>query len=61
MARTLIDDIIQQLGDVSCIQLIATTGNEPFYEKVGFKKLKTGMAIYKNPQLTEEYLESNNP
>lgn len=61
IARTLIDDIIQQLGDVSCIQLIATTGNEPFYEKVGFKKLKTGMAIYKNPQLAEEYLERNNP
>ncbi|UPW81527.1 GNAT family N-acetyltransferase [Lysinibacillus sp. Ag94] len=49
------------LEDVSCIQLIATTGNEPFYEKIGFKKLKTGMAIYKNPQLAEEYLESNNP
>jgi len=48
IARTLIDESIQQLGDVSCIQLIATTGNEPFYEKVGFKKLKTGMAIYKN-------------
>ncbi|MCL1696856.1 GNAT family N-acetyltransferase [Lysinibacillus sp. BPa_S21] len=60
IARTLLEDIIQQLEDVSCIQLIVTTGNEPFYEKIGFKKLKTGMAIYKNPQLAEEYLESDN-
>ncbi|TQR30849.1 N-acetyltransferase [Lysinibacillus sphaericus] len=61
IAKILLEDIIDQLEDVSCIQLIATTGNEPFYEKIGFKKLKTGMAIYKNPQLAEEYLESNNP
>ncbi|MGE7690319.1 GNAT family N-acetyltransferase [Lysinibacillus sp. NPDC097214] len=60
IARTLLEDIICQLGDVSCIQLISTTGNERFYEKIGFKKLKTGMAMYKNPQLAEEYLESNN-
>jgi len=60
IARTLLEDILQQLADVSCIQLIATTGNEPFYEKIGFNKLKTGMAIYKNSQLAEEYLESNN-
>lgn len=61
IARTLLEDIIHQLEDVSCIQLIATTGNEPFYEKIGFKKLKTGMAIYNNPQLAEEYLECSNP
>lgn len=60
IARILLEDIMKQLEDVSCIQLIATTGNEPFYEKMGFNKLKTGMAIYKDPQLTEEYLESNN-
>ncbi|MGA3598931.1 GNAT family N-acetyltransferase [Lysinibacillus agricola] len=60
IARILLEDIMKQLEDVSCIQLIATTGNEPFYEKMGFKKLKTGVAIYKDPQLAEEYLESNN-
>ncbi|MFJ8459080.1 GNAT family N-acetyltransferase [Lysinibacillus xylanilyticus] len=60
IARILLEDIMKQLEDVSCIQLIATTGNEPFYEKMGFKKLKTGMGIYKDLQLTEEYLESNN-
>lgn len=55
IAKILLEDIIDQLEDVSCIQLIATTGNELFYEKIGFKKLKTGMP------LAEEYLESNNP
>jgi len=59
IARILLEDIMKQLEDVSCIQLIATTGNEPFYEKMGFKKLKTGMAIYKDPQLAEEYLEKD--
>ncbi|MGE7694737.1 GNAT family N-acetyltransferase [Lysinibacillus sp. NPDC094177] len=61
IARTLLEDIIYQLEAVSCIQLIATTGNEPFYEKIGFNKLKTGMAIYKNQELAKEYLESKNP
>ncbi len=57
IARILLEDIITQLDDVSCIQLIATTGNDSFYEKMGFKKLKTGMAIFKNQQLAQEYLE----
>ncbi len=57
IARILLNDIIKQLEDVSCIQLIATTGNDSFYEKLGFKKLKTGMAIYKNQKLAQEYLE----
>ncbi|MFM9534108.1 GNAT family N-acetyltransferase [Lysinibacillus sp. IITD104] len=57
IARLLLEDMIAQLREVSCIQLIATTGNEPFYAKMGFRKLKTGMAIYKNQQLAQEYLE----
>ncbi|WGT41516.1 GNAT family N-acetyltransferase [Lysinibacillus sp. 1 U-2021] len=57
IARLLLEDMIAQLREVSCIQLIATTGNEPFYAKMGFRKLKTGMAIYKNQQLAQEYLD----
>lgn len=57
IARLLLEDMKQQLENVSCIQLIATTGNVSFYEKMGFKKLKTGMGIYKNQQLAQEYLE----
>ncbi len=56
IARLLLEDMIAQLREVSCIQLIATTGNEPFYAKMGFRKLKTGMAIYKNQQLAQEYI-----
>lgn len=57
IARILLEDMMKQLENVSCIQLIATTGNVTFYEKMGFKKLKTGMGIYKSQQLAQEYLE----
>lgn len=57
IARKLMEDILQQLKDHSCIHLIATTGNDTFYSKLGFQSLKTGMGIYKSPLLTQEYLE----
>ena len=57
IARIALEDLLNQLKHVSCIQLIATTGNDTFYEKFGFKKLKTGMAIYQNEDLANEYLE----
>ncbi|WRP08833.1 GNAT family N-acetyltransferase [Rossellomorea aquimaris] len=53
----IISDLLEQLKDVSCVQLISTTGNEEFYRKHGMKKLKTGMARYLNSSLTDEYLE----
>ena len=56
VARKLIEDLLEQLKEHSCIHLISTTGNESFYKKLGFKDLKTGMAIYKNPILAKEYL-----
>ena len=56
IARRLIEDLLEQLKEHSCIHLISTTGNESFYKKLGFKDLKTGMAIYKNPTLSKEYL-----
>lgn len=57
IARLLLERILDELKEVSCIHLISTTGNMAFYEKCGFKKLKTGMAIYQNQQLAAEYLE----
>lgn len=57
VARIALTDLLKQLDPVSCIQLIATTGNDTFYKKFGFKKLKTGMAIYQNVELANEYLE----
>ena len=56
VARKLLEDLLEQLKEHSCIHLISTTGNESFYKKLGFKHLKTGMAIYKNPTLANEYL-----
>ena len=57
IARLLLENLLDELKHVSCIHLISTTGNTTFYEKCGFKKLITGMAIYRNPQLGSEYLE----
>ena len=57
IARLLLENLLDELKNVSCIHLISTTGNTTFYEKCGFKKLTTGMAIYRNPQLASEYLE----
>ena len=57
IARLLLENLLDELKNVSCIHLISTTGNTTFYEKFGFKKLTTGMAIYRNPQLASEYLE----
>ena len=56
-ARIALEELLQQLEHISCIQLIATTGNDTFYKKFGFNKLKTGMAIYQNKELAKEYLE----
>ena len=49
--------LLKELSNVSCVHLISTTGNEEFYHKLGLKKLKTGMARYLNPNLSDEYLE----
>ena len=57
VARKMMEDLLEQLKEHSCVHLISTTGNESFYKKLGFKDLKTGMAIYKNPHLSKEYLK----
>ncbi|KQL54031.1 GCN5 family acetyltransferase [Heyndrickxia shackletonii] len=57
IAKQIIMHLTRRLEGVSCIHLISTTGNEAFYEKMGFQKLKTGMARYLNSSLAEEYLE----
>lgn len=57
IAKQIIAHILRKLEGVSCIHLISTTGNEEFYKKQGFKKIKTGMARYLNSALAQEYLE----
>ncbi|MFF3099544.1 GNAT family N-acetyltransferase [Viridibacillus arvi] len=56
IAKMIVDELLVQLKSISCIHMISTSGNEEFYKKCGFKKLKTGMARYLDVHLTEEYL-----
>ncbi|MFT0636536.1 hypothetical protein [Staphylococcus ureilyticus] len=49
--------MIKQLGQVSCVHLISTHGVEGLYQKLGFRKLKTGMGIYANQKLKDEYTD----
>jgi ribosomal protein S18 acetylase RimI-like enzyme len=57
IGKRIMEDLLHRLRDISCVHLIATTGNELFYRRVGFKKIKTAMARYLNPALDSEYLE----
>ncbi|QQZ08806.1 GNAT family N-acetyltransferase [Heyndrickxia vini] len=57
IAKQIMQYLLEKLSDVSCVHLISTTGNEGFYKKLGLKRIKTGMARYLNPNLTNEYLE----
>jgi ribosomal protein S18 acetylase RimI-like enzyme len=57
IAKKIMEFLLDKLHYISCVHLISTTGNEEFYRKLGLKKLKTGMARYLNPSLSDEYLE----
>ncbi|WP_176343702.1 GNAT family N-acetyltransferase [Priestia aryabhattai] len=57
IGQQIIENLLAQLKNVSCVHLVATSGNEEFYRKAGFRKMKTGMARYLNPSLAKEYLE----
>jgi ribosomal protein S18 acetylase RimI-like enzyme len=58
IAKTIMEFLLDKLSNVSCVHLISTTGNEELYRKLGLKKLKTGMARYLNPMLSDEYLSN---
>ena len=57
IAKKIMEFLLDKLSNVSCVHLISTTDNEAFYRKLGLKMLKTGMARYLNPSLSDEYLE----
>ncbi len=57
IGQQITENLLAQLKDISCVHLVSTSGNEEFYKKAGFRKMKTGMARYLNPSLAEEYLE----
>lgn len=57
IGQKVIQNLLAQLDDISCVHLVSTAGNEEFYRKAGFRKMKTGMARYLNPSLAEKYLQ----
>lgn len=57
IAKKIMEFLLDKLRNVSCVHLISTTGNEGFYQKLGLKRIKTGMARYLIPRLNDEYLE----
>lgn len=57
IAKKIMAFLLDKLRNVSCVHLISTTGNEGFYQKLGLKRIKTGMARYLNSSLSDEYLE----
>uniref|UniRef100_UPI00402A6B36 GNAT family N-acetyltransferase n=1 Tax=Bacillus sp. DX2.2 TaxID=3073452 RepID=UPI00402A6B36 len=57
IGKMIMDSLLYHLQNISCVHLVATTGNETFYRKSGFKHVKTAMARYLNPALAEEYLD----
>lgn len=57
IGKAIVEDLLDQLQHISCVHLIATTGNEPFYQQAGFKKIKTAMGRYRSRDLAREYLE----
>ncbi|QDZ79508.1 GNAT family N-acetyltransferase [Priestia megaterium] len=57
IGQQIIENLLAQLKNVSCVHLVSTSGNEEFYRKAGFRKMKTGMARYLNLSLAKEYLE----
>jgi len=57
IAYEILNIMLEDFKSLSCIHLISTTGNEGFYKKLGFRKLKTGMAIYHRLKLEAEYTD----
>ena len=51
--RIILENILSTLADFNVI-LYATPGKEGFYEKQGFRKMKTGMALFRNGESMKE-------
>jgi ribosomal protein S18 acetylase RimI-like enzyme len=58
IGKAIMTDLLHQLKEIPVVQLTATTGNEPFYYKLGLRKHKTAMARALRPGYAEEYLEN---
>ena len=56
IGKTIMNNILFWISQCNVI-LYATPGKEGFYQKHGFRKMKTGMAVFKNPQAMEKFTE----
>jgi len=52
IGKLIITTIVESLPGCNFI-LYANPGKEEFYKKLGFRKMKTGMALFRNPQTME--------
>ncbi len=50
VGKAIMESIIQRLSHCNII-LFASPGKEPFYKKLNFRKMKTGMALFVNEEL----------
>ena len=56
IGKVIIQTILDQLTNCNII-LYATPGMEGFYKKLGFRFMKTGMAVFTTPQAMEKFTE----
>jgi GNAT superfamily N-acetyltransferase len=56
VGKVIIQTIMEQLPNCNII-LYATPGMEGFYKKIGFRAMKTGMALFTTPQAMEKLTE----
>jgi ribosomal protein S18 acetylase RimI-like enzyme len=53
IGRTMMEKIMERISGCNVI-LYAAPGKEDFYRKLGWRKMKTGMAFFKNPERMKE-------
>ena len=53
IGKTIMDNILSQVSHCNAI-LYASPGKEGFYQKQGFRRMKTGMAHFKKSEATRE-------
>lgn len=53
LGRLIVENLLARLPQCNVI-LYAAVGKEGFYQKLGFKRLKTGMGMFQNPALMQQ-------
>jgi ribosomal protein S18 acetylase RimI-like enzyme len=53
IGKEIVENILNSIPQCNFI-LYASPGKESFYEKLNFKKMKTGMALFRYPEMMQE-------